>query len=349
MTKKVDFIIVGQGLAGSILTYVLLKNGKTVHVFDDNKKHSSSRVAAGLYNPITGRKMVKTWNAERLFPLIEPFYRDIELTLRRRFLHPVKIYRPFLSIAEQNEWQAKSADPSFAPYIETIYLNSRFNGVNDPFGGISLKPSGYLDIPSLLGSMASYLNELKCLSSEFFDQKKLKVDSRYLEYRGITASKIVICTGIYTDALFSFLPLRPVKGEILDIMSELKVDTIISRGVFVLPKGNGNYRVGATYNWKNLSVNMTEEGEKYLIDKFETLVNTDYKILGGKAGIRPTTPDRRPFIGMHPKRPKVGIFNGFGTKGVSLVPYYANQFYRVLEFGEVLDSEVNINRYFSLS
>ena len=138
MTKKVDFIIVGQGLAGSILTYVLLKNGKTVHVFDDNKKHSSSRVAAGLYNPITGRKMVKTWNAERLFPLIEPFYRDIELTLRRRFLHPVKIYRPFLSIAEQNEWQAKSADPSFAPYIETIYLNSRFNGVNDPFGGISL-------------------------------------------------------------------------------------------------------------------------------------------------------------------------------------------------------------------
>lgn len=349
MTKIVDFIIVGQGLSGSLLTHVLLENGKTVHVFDVNSPCSSSRVAAGLYNPITGRKMVKTWNADKLFPLIEPFYHNIELKLGENFLHPIKIYRPFASMAEQNEWESKSTDQSFAPFIDEISLHSVFENVNDPFGGLTLKSSGYIDVPGLLEATTVYLKALNCLSIESFEPDEMEINQNRVEYRGISASKVVFCTGINTGELFDFLPLRPVKGEILDIESAINVETIINRGVFVVPKVGGGYRIGSTYNWKDLSTDLTDEGEKFLMDKFEKLIKVNCKITGGKAGIRPTTPDRKPFIGLHPEVKEVGIFNGFGTKGVSLVPYYANQFYRALEFGEELDSEVNINRYFSLS
>ena len=67
----VDFIIVGQGIAGTVLADHLMAVGKNVLVFDEPSLSNSSRVAGGLYNPITGRKMVKTWLADELFENID--------------------------------------------------------------------------------------------------------------------------------------------------------------------------------------------------------------------------------------------------------------------------------------
>ena len=70
---KIDFLLIGQGLAGSALGYRLKKAGKKIKLIDLPSENKSSRVAAGLYNPVTGRKMVKTWNADLLSPEIQPF------------------------------------------------------------------------------------------------------------------------------------------------------------------------------------------------------------------------------------------------------------------------------------
>ena len=336
MNKNVDYIIVGQGLAGTILSHVLIRNGRKIHVFDEERVHTSSLVAAGLYNPITGRKMVKTWNADKLFPMIEPFYREMEQATQSSFLRPIPIYRPFVSVAEQNEWQEKCADTSFNPYIKSIATESQFPEVNDPFGGIVLNYSGYVAIPQMLEAMRSFLTASESLSREGFAAEDLKVQGDYVHYRGIKATKVVFCTGILVNSLFNFLPFRPVKGEILEISCQLDINRIINRGVFVIPLGGSRFKIGATYNWKDLSTEVTEGGRKYLMEKFNKLVNKSVEILGEKAGIRPATLDRRPFIGLHPEMPQIGIFNGFGTKGISLAPYYANQFVRSLEFGEEL-------------
>ena len=147
---EIDFLIIGQGLAGSAMGYLLQKEGYRVLLFDTPDQNQSSRIAAGLYNPVTGRKMVKTWMGEIIFPQIEPFYRELEGQTGKRFLNSEKIYRPFLSIEEQNEWMGHSSDPAIGMFIEQIFSESQFPELRDPFGGVLLKMSGWLNINEYL-------------------------------------------------------------------------------------------------------------------------------------------------------------------------------------------------------
>ena len=100
--QKRDILIVGQGLAGSLLALELEKRKKNVMIIDNNPSVSSSKVAAGLYNPITGRKMVRTWLADELFPNLSKFYQDLEKKLDTKFHFSKTIYRPFNNVEEQN-------------------------------------------------------------------------------------------------------------------------------------------------------------------------------------------------------------------------------------------------------
>ena len=53
----IDFLIVGHGLAGSVLAHMLLERGQRVVVLEDKSLHSASKVAAGLVNPLIGPKL----------------------------------------------------------------------------------------------------------------------------------------------------------------------------------------------------------------------------------------------------------------------------------------------------
>src|SRR5688572_1228293 len=145
-----DFIIIGQGLAGSAVAVQLLKLGRRILVIDQSRKNNSSRIAAGLFNPITGKKMVKTWMADTLFPYLHTYYREVEQRTSKKFFYPMPLYRPFLSVEEQNEWMAKSSDPAFDQYIDKIFTTSSNPQLKDPFGGLCLKQSGYLDTTSYI-------------------------------------------------------------------------------------------------------------------------------------------------------------------------------------------------------
>ncbi|MDA0193867.1 MAG: FAD-dependent oxidoreductase [Bacteroidetes bacterium] len=346
--KNVDYIIIGQGLAGSILAYTLIKAGKTVHIFNQEKINTSSRVAAGLYNPITGRNMVKTWKADEIFTGLEHFYRQLELWAEKSFLYPIKIYRPFFDVSEQNDWQIRASDPIYTLYIESITYKSAKENIRDPIGGISLKPSGFVDINSLLDACRAKFNSSNSYTEGIFEKDSLEIRKNSVIYRGISASKIVFCTGISPISFFDWLPFKPVKGVILKIKNNLNLNFILNRGIFLIPQSDGTIKVGATYDWNDLSEAPTIEAEAFLKNKFNELVDGDFEIIERYVGLRPATPDRRPFIGMHPEFQTLCTFNGFGSKGVSLTPYCAEHFYKHLEHNENLNPAVSINRYYSL-
>ena len=138
------------------------------------------------------------------------------------------------------------------------------------------------------------------------------------------------------------------KGEILLVrIKDFDSQKVINKGVFILPIGNNLYKVGATYEWKDLSETPTEKGKLELLEKLKLVLKVPFELIEHRSGIRPTVKDRRPLIGIHPEHPQLGIFNGMGTKAVLLAPYFAQEFAGFLDGKNALNKEVSIHRFYS--
>ena len=345
--RKVDFILVGQGIAGTWLAHELIKRGKNILVVNHETENTSSNKAAGLYNPITGRKMVKTWLASELFANLEENYSELEILLGRKFLHRIPIYRPFGTPEEKNDWEAKIEKTGYLNFVAETKSNSAgIKNIVDDLGGVFLKKTGYVDLRILVSSFRSYLIDKGQYLSEMFDYKALEFVGEKITYKNIDADKILFCEGPNLENPFwSDLPFKLVRGELIDIECDLPTHCIINRGVFMIPK-NGYHTVGSTYDQNHLSFEPQPEGISNLKQRLSKLFTGSYRIKNVRAGIRPATFDRKPFIGLHPKKETLGIFNGFGTKGVSLTPYFATQFVDFLEGKSMIETEADVQRVY---
>ncbi|SFU17894.1 Glycine/D-amino acid oxidase [Algoriphagus locisalis] len=345
---EIDFLLIGQGLAGTALAYRLKQAGKKIRIIDEPGANNSSRVAAGLFNPVTGRKMVKTWKADLLFPEIKPFYQQLERLTSSKFLAEKAIYRPFLSIEEQNEWMGHSANPAFEAYLEEIHQESQSEYLKDPYGGVMLRNSGWLNINNLLDAMTTYFQEELVL--EKFDESIFSREGEFWTYRNVKAKAIIYCNGLgaMNSRFFNFLPFAPVKGEILEVKQAFSPEYVVNRGVFRVHLGDEVHRVGSTYTKHDLDLGPTDEAKIELLDKLQDLVRMPVEeIITHKTGIRPATRDRKPFLGKHPTEVGVYIFNGFGAKGVSLIPYFSDIMADHLLNDKAIDPDVDIARYFN--
>jgi glycine oxidase len=348
--KKVDYLIVGAGLAGSCLALQLNKKGKTVMVYDLPDRNTASRVAAGLFNPVTGRRVVKTWKADQIFPYLKTFYQEAEIKISRKFFHELPLFMPFASIQEVNDWTLKSEDPTFSHYLLDIHTTPVFsNQVVNPLGGILLAQCGYIEPVTFLEGVRQWLTEIESFRNESFEDVALETESDQIRYRDVIASALVYCNGtaILKSRFFQNLPLRLLKGESLRITTQTSLDRIYNRGIYAIPAG-GEVRVGATYNLEDTREEVTDVAREELVMKLRDLLATPFEVTHQSWGIRPTTVDRRPLIGEHPSHKNILIFNGLGTKGVSLAPYFSEILAAYLIGEGELEKESNIRRVKSL-
>lgn len=347
-----DYLIVGQGIAGSVLAWTLQQRGAKVVLVDSAQRPSASLAAAGIFNPLTGKKLVRTWKADQLFPVLTVFYKEVEEKLGVSFLTYSNIYRPFRSIEEQNAYLAQTAEPGIRPYVAESPDDQSYQPyIHNPYGGIEVTKSGWVDLPVFLAAIRSHFESKNQFIEADFDADSLEISEKRVVWRGGFYRKLICCEGPHArqSSLFGWLPHNPVKGQTLDIrIDSYPITTIVNQGIFIMPVESNLYRVGATYTWHDINWQTTEDGKAFLEEKLQRLLKVPYQIVGQRVGIRPATKDRRPFIGLHPAHPAVGIFNGLGTKGVSLAPYFASQFADFLEDQKELDPEVNIKRTFSL-
>ncbi len=319
-------------------------------VIDDYHKANSSLIAAGMFNPIVFKRLNKSWMADDLMPQLNQTYSEVEELVNASFLYKKDIIRIFASVEQQNDWMIRSSQDGYEQYLSNEDSNELSNNnIPNEFGFGIVKEAGWVNTTSFLKGYRSYLSELFCLMEEPFSHADLALKDDEVEYKGIKARKLIFCEGdgVRNNPLFSELPFVPTKGELLTLkIKKLNTDAILNKGFFMLPLGDEVYKVGATYNWKDLSYEPTEGGREELLKKVRTVLSNKMEIIDHTTGIRPATKDRRPIIGLHKHHNQIGIFNGLGTKGVMLAPYFAKQFTSHLIDETELNKEVDVSRFY---
>lgn len=349
-TKHVDFIVVGQGIAGTLLTYFLQNNNQSVLVIDEEKPSTSSKVAAGIYNPIVFKRLVKSWRADELIPFLENFYSDFEIELGVNFLNKKSIVKFFSNDDERIFWQKKRQEQMGINYLGVPNIKEYSPFVKSKeFGYALLNHSGNVDLPIMLNAFKNKLKQTNSFVNEKINYNEIGIEKNLIKWKNYTANKIIFCEGYQGEKnpLTPFCKLKPVKGDVLTFTSsELNLTDIINKGVFILPLVDGNFKTGSTYNWNYIDDLPEEKGKTEVLEKLNQLISAKRTLIKHESGIRPSSFDRRPILGTHPLYPNVGIFNGLGTKGVIIGPFFAKQLTEHFLFNKKIDAEVDAKRFF---
>lgn len=344
--QEIDFIIVGQGLAGSVLSHQLLQKNKKILIVDSGSGTNSSRQATGLINPITGRRFVKSWLTDELMAFAQTYYPQLEQDLNASFYKETEVIRVLQSIEQQNDFSLRLNDEHYAQYLNPEI--KKFEGsFNNPFSCAMIQPALQIDVNTLQEAFLQEFKNKNIILEEQFDFSALKIQAHYYQYKNIKAKNIIFAEGFLMreNPFFNYLPIQFAKGEVLVVESEaLQLNAVLNSVANINPIGNNQYYVGATYDWNDDKLETTNVKYQYLINTLKETITVDFKVLEHKVGMRPTTKDRRPLIGEHPQHKNMFVFNGMGTKGLSLAPYFAQQLIQYIFEGKILHPEVDIKR-----
>jgi glycine/D-amino acid oxidase-like deaminating enzyme len=344
----VDCLIIGQGISGTLLSWFLHKEGKTFLVIDNNKVDSSSKVAAGIINPITGRRYVTTWMIDEVMPFAIDTYRSLESYLQYSFVYEKSIIDFFPSPQMLNAFVDRIAEND--TYLHSYPNQNQFNQYfNYDFGCGEIRPSYTIYLPLLLELWKQKLKEWNAIKEEEFLLADLQTSDDHASYHDITAGKVIFCDGVdaATNPWFRLLPFAPNKGEAMIIEAEeLYNGHIFKRGLMLAPLPTpGIFWVGSNYQWEFADDKPSEHFYKQTSNLLQNWIKVPFKIVDHKAAIRPATVERRPFVGFHPHFPVIGILNGMGTKGTSLAPFFAHQLTQHLVYDLPIADEANVHRF----
>ncbi|GAC1368339.1 MAG: FAD-dependent oxidoreductase [Hymenobacter sp.] len=348
-----DFLVVGHGIAGATLAYVLRQRGHQVLVYDPGQAHSASNVAAGLMNPVAGKRFALSWRAAELLPFAAAFYRELEQRYGQPFFTETPILKLFASIEEQNAVLARSADRPWGDFVAGIAsADPHLPGVHGPFGGAWLRHGGHVAVRELLAALAAEGTRDGWLRRETFDWDHLVPGPAGAVYAGLVRARHVVCcegAAAVRNPYFSWLPLTPNHGEVLDVECRgLSSAQVLNRGAYVVPVGASRFRVGATYRWPPFVEGPSAVGREELAARLTVITDLPFTVVGQRAGVRPAVRDRRPLLGPHPTVPALSFCGGYGSKGVMLAPRLATLLADCLEGRAEIWPDASLQRYNTL-
>lgn len=345
-----EIIIVGQGISGTLLSYYLQKEQKSFLVIDNNDSNAPSRLAAGIINPVTGRRMVTVWMAEEVIPFAKGAYDEIGRELNITAISQKNII-DFFPNPFMRENFLKRLDES-NEYIRSVADEGQFSSYfNYEFGCGEIKPVYTAHLETLLPAWRQRLSAMHLLLEENFDIRLLDIGHDKITYKNITAGKIIFCdgTGSADNPWFKPLPFAPNKGEALVMeIPGLPADYLFKKSMLLAPlpgAGKDIFWIGSNYAWNFDNPDPTMEFRLNTEKILNEWLKIPFKILEHRAAVRPATLERRPFVGLHPLANRIGLLNGMGTKGCSLAPFFARQLTGHLLHGKPITPEADVARF----
>ncbi len=344
MQEKVKYLIVGRGLTGTWLSYFLQKKGLSFKIINDVNTPSATIVASGVMNPVTGRKMVQTWMIDALLPFAVASYTAFQQNEDLPIIKsaPIAIIHPSQQMKESFDYRLAH---------DNIYLKETTNPFwenhfNTPFGNGEIEQCYWIDLVQFLKT-GREKNSAQSID-DFFDTTDLILTDQGVRWKNIEAEKIIFCDGINSmhNPYFKKLPFAPNKGEALIVkIKGLAATNIYKTNITIVPWKDDLFWVGSSYEWSFNDAMPSIGFKEKMIAALDAVLKIPYEIEDHLVGIRPANTERRPFVGLHPLYPQLGICNGMGTKGCSLAPYFTDQLINHIEHGTAIESEADIKRF----
>ena len=344
---QVDFLIVGQGISGSWLSYECLRAGASVCVIDRINPRSPSRLSAGIINPITGRRHVEVWMADDILPHAAAAYGELSQSIHQTLLRKLDLLDFFPAEQMRDSFldRIRKGGRYVHAYNETAHSPLP---LNDPFGIGRIDPVLLVDLPAFLDGWRKALIHKQSLREETFDVDQLILTESAIQYQDIQADRIIFCDGSHqlANRFFPNLPFAPNKGEVLILdIPYLPTDHLYKHRLMLAPLSNGTWWAGSSYQWSFDHAEPTAEFRTSTEQTLRKWLKVPFQVIDHVAGIRPATLERRPFVGLHPQDQRLGLFNGMGTKGCSLAPYFARQLVLHISNGSPIHPEAALTRF----
>jgi glycine/D-amino acid oxidase-like deaminating enzyme len=345
--KKVDYIVVGLGIAGLCFTERLKQHQKTFVVIN-KLPNASTAVSGGIINPTVLKRFTAAWQAASFIDAAIPFYKRIETSLNEQLIVPMPIHRIFKNVEEQNNWMVASEKQGLKDFlVEEIQTNNNESitapmGMGEVKGGFSLRPA------QLLQQYANSLDKGDSLLEEHFDYDALSIFEESIQYQDIEARHIVFAEGSagVQNPFFPKELLRPNKGEyVLFTSKELQLFSVLKGPVMIIPLGDDVYKAGATFCRADETTTTTETAKAEIVTKLKTMLQCDFEVIDQVAGIRPTVKDRRPLLGTSADSNRIHFFNGLGTRGLMMAPGLSEVLYESIENNRTLPKEIDVKRF----
>ncbi|MGH8556344.1 MAG: NAD(P)/FAD-dependent oxidoreductase [Methylococcales bacterium] len=350
-SNTIDYLIVGQGLAGSILAWLLEQHRQEVVIVDNATQLSASKIAAGIVNPVSGQRLVKHPRAGICLARARAFYANLEGFFNQAFYFERPMIRLFKSEKEQKTFLERKTEPAYSPYIGDSFQERQVWPVPaNRFGGFHQKNCGYLNTRQFLDTMRMHFRSRNRLFETEFSWMQISPKQAEIVWNGRRVGHVISCEGFRAggNPCFSWLPFQLSKGEIVTMESTGDLpETIINQGKWLLPLTRQVFKCGATYEWQSLNTRPSIAARALLYSTARELLiqNIEFNVIAQEAGLRSGSLDKNPIAGIHPAIPALGIFSGFGSRGVLTIPYYAEHFVEHLLHKTVLPKEIDVARY----
>ncbi|RZS99820.1 NAD(P)/FAD-dependent oxidoreductase [Aquimarina brevivitae] len=345
---KVDYIVVGFGLAGLAVAESLVSANRSLMVFD-LPDQSASRVAGGVINPVILKRFTAPWNIDNFVHKAIPFYKNIAIKLgNSNLITDTPVVRRFNSVEEQNQWFESCDKPILAKYLSGSMMENNTKFLNVPFKLGVVNNTARLDVEELLNEYSVYLERQNSFQREIFDYDLLELVDQGVKYKGIEAKHIIFTEGygVSKNPFLRELPIIGNKGEYITIKCpDLQLAYIFKFSMFIIPLGEDLYKVGATFDNRDKTLITTKAAKRKIIEKLDKVLGATYTVVDQVAGIRPTVKDRRPIIGTHNSYKQIHFLNGLGSRGILMAPLLAENLLDYIENETALSPEVDANRF----
>lgn len=333
-------LLVGQGVAGSVLALTLMDAGLEVHLWDEQDGSSASALAAGVVNPVTGKRYALSWQFDLFQPFAKTFYQGIEQKIGATIWYDFPLLRLLGSPLESNEWHLRSARPEFAGWMQTSDTALDWSDcVAEGYTYGLLEKAGRADFSVLLSWVRAQLQAQGRYYTGTFD------------YGSDTGSfdAVIFCEGAKAvrNPYFTDIPWQNAKGDrlLIRIPDQKMRTSMLKKQVVIVPYTLDTYWAGANFYWAFEDHRPNPEGRQWIESELRGMLRRPFEVVDHAAGIRPVVKDRRPMLGWSRVHSRYGIFNGLGSKGALLAPYWAQQWLAHLTTGAAFDPAVDVRRF----